>query len=81
MKLIPPARGLEAEPRPDSHPLIDLGAGGLAVGKGAIQLWQLPRRRLDYARYGCCGARFGRCIYGMRAALYGRDRYGSCSYY
>lgn len=81
MGIVPPAQGIEGEPRPASHPVVDLGVGGLYIGQGVIQPWMLPRRRLNYAKYGCCGSRYGRCIYGARAAIYGTDRYGSCSYY
>lgn len=79
MKPIPPARGLEAEPRPDSHPLVDLGTGGLHIGRSSIKPWMLTTHRLEFGKYG--RSRYGRCLYGVRPGIYGHDRYDSCVYF
>ena len=79
MRPVPPAKGLEREPRPDSHPLIDLGRRELYIKRGSIKPWMLSTRRMEYCKYGT--GKYGRCLYGVRPGIYGSDRYGSCSYY
>jgi len=78
---VPPVEGIEGEPRPDSHRAIDLGTGESSIAH-SVRIWSVVGyRKLGYCGYGRPGARYSRCLYGLRPGIYGYDRYGSCCYW